>query len=70
MRLESGHGGLMDVLGEALELTDGERRSFLARACEGNARLRAKLDALLAEESALTDGFLEIPAVLEFLGEI
>ncbi len=54
---------VVELLSEALERDGGERQSFLDRECGTDAELRAELEALLAEESAAGDGFLEVPAV-------
>src|SRR6266852_2314783 len=48
------------LLSAALERPDDERTSFLARACEGDEKLRAEVQRLLAAHQAAT-GFLEPP---------
>ncbi len=48
------------MLSAALERPDDERTAFLARACEGDEKLRAEVQRLLAAHQAAT-GFLEPP---------
>ena len=49
------------ILDQALELPPDEVDDFLARACEGNAELRAELEELLAADRQAGE-FLEVPA--------
>jgi eukaryotic-like serine/threonine-protein kinase len=52
---------LRAIFGEALELaSEEERRAYLDRACQGNADLRARIDALLLAHHDLGE-FLEQP---------
>src|SRR5688572_33278720 len=44
------HERVMEVLADALELAPAERGTFLARACAGDAALRAEVDRLLGRE--------------------
>jgi serine/threonine-protein kinase len=50
------------ILDAVLELPVTERRTFLDRACDGDAALARELEELLAEASA-PDGFLDTPAI-------
>jgi len=50
------------ILDAVLELPLSERRTFLDRACDGDAALGRELEELLAEASA-PDGFLDTPAI-------
>ena len=54
---------VLQILGEALGLTEGAREAFLDRACGTDGELRQELEELLAEHLAGDDGFLEVPAV-------
>src|SRR5829696_7046932 len=46
---------------EAVELPEGERAAFVARACDGDEGLAREVESLLASEQAATD-FIETPA--------
>jgi serine/threonine protein kinase len=55
-------GGLADIVGEAIELSAGEREAFLARACAGDPAKLARARALvLAHEQADRAGFFGQP---------
>ena len=56
---------VVELLGQALELESSARQDFLLEACAGDDELREELEALLAEEAALDDGFLSVPAAAE-----
>jgi tetratricopeptide (TPR) repeat protein len=49
-----------EIFADASELAGSDRDGFLARACEGNGVLRARLDALLAAHDQ-AGGFLPLP---------
>ncbi len=48
------------IFGQAVELPDGQRAAYLARACGGDATLRQKVEALLQAHHQVGD-FLEAP---------
>ncbi len=50
------------LLDEAIALDRAERRSFLERACNGDAELRRELESLLASHDDAGTGFLKNPA--------
>ncbi len=54
---------IVELLGRAVELEGAARRRFLDGACLGDPELRAELAAMLEEEPASGDAFLEAPAV-------
>ncbi len=56
---------VIELLSQALELRGDARRAFLDRECGAEGELRQELEALLAEESAADDGFLDVPAVAD-----
>ena len=46
------------LAGEALDLPEGDRRAFLEHSCEGDASLRAEVDALLSADARAAAEFL------------
>ena len=54
-----------ELFHQALELHDGAREDFLARACGDDATLRAEVDSLLAAHGQASGGFLETPLLEE-----
>ncbi len=57
---------IVELLGRALELEGSAQRKFLDGSCLGDPDLRAEIDAMLEEDSAFGDSFLEAPAVASF----
>ncbi len=56
---------IVELLSRAVELEGADRRRrFLDRACAGDSELREELEAMLEEEPAVAEGFLETPALL------
>ena len=55
---------IKSILEQVLEQPQPGRHEFLARACAGNAALRAEVDALLGGADEHAESFLEIPPAL------
>ena len=53
---------LKELCNAALELAAHERAAFLDAACDGDARMRAEIESLLAHEETARD-FLQQPAL-------
>jgi len=54
----------LDLLGKALDLTGTEGLELVRRACADDEDMLRELEALLAEAEALSDDYLDSPAVL------
>jgi len=52
---------VLDLFSEAVDLAPDERTAYLERFCGGNAELRRKVEALLAQDSAASKTFLPLP---------
>jgi hypothetical protein len=54
--MKAPHEELEALFHAALELPENERASFLNRKCAGNAKLRAQVEALLAQHASAAMG--------------
>ena len=61
----SDHDRLSEIFLEACRLPSEERATFLDRACEGDAALRAEIEAMLAKDTAGDPTFILAAPVLE-----
>jgi len=52
---------VLDLFTEAIDLAPDERTAYLDRFCGGNAELRRKVEALLAQDAAASKTFLPLP---------